>query len=75
MLNIQGVKEALKEDKSILNKKVTLRVRLKPLEFAIREIESEKIQLEICTELLKSGAQVNRRGIDGDMDLMAHYVL
>lgn len=69
--NIQGVKEALKKDKSILNKRVTLRVRLKPLEFAIREIESEKIQLEICTELLKSGAQVNRRGIDGDTDLMA----
>lgn len=43
--------------------------KTKPLELAVREIESEKIQLQICSQLIKSGADVNEKGIDGDTNL------
>ena len=67
--NIQGVKEALARDSGIVNEKMRLFHRSRPLELAVREIESEKVQLEICSQLIKAGADVNHRGIDNNTDL------
>ena len=54
--NIQGVKEAVKNNKSIVNKKMKVFGQAKPLELAVREIETEKVQVEICSELIEAGA-------------------
>ena len=51
---MQGVKEALKNHAEL--------AKTKPLELAVREIESEKVQLQICSQLIKSGADVNEKG-------------
>lgn len=67
--NIQGVKEAIKKDKSIVNEKMKTLGQAKPLELAVREIESEKIQLEICSVLIEAGADLNELGLDSNTNL------
>ena len=67
--NLQGVKEALRNNKSIVNKRMAFIDRRKPLELAVREIESEKIQLEICKLLIKEGAVIDQKGIDKNTNL------
>lgn len=49
--NIQGVKEALTNDKKISNKNIKRHRKLKPLDLSLREIENERIQLQICSML------------------------
>ena len=68
-LNMQGVKEALKNHAEFAKETIKTSSKTKPLELAVREIESEKIQLQICSQLIKSGADVNEKGIDGDTNL------
>lgn len=60
--NIQGVTEAVKRDSSIVNERTGLFEQRKPLELAVQEIESEQIQAEICSILLKAGADINDFG-------------
>lgn len=60
--NIQGVTEAVKRDSSIVNERTGLFEQRKPLELAVQEIESEQIQVEICSILLKAGADINDSG-------------
>lgn len=60
--NIQGVTEAVKRDSSIVNERTGLFEQRKPLELAVQEIESEQIQAEICSILLKAGADINDSG-------------
>lgn len=67
--NMQGVKEALKNHAELAKETIKTSSKTKPLELAVREIESEKIQLQICSQLIKSGADVNEKGIDGDTNL------
>ena len=67
--NMQGVKEALKNHAEFAKETIKTSSKTKPLELAVREIESEKIQLQICSQLIKSGADVNEKGIDGDTNL------
>lgn len=67
--NIQGIKEAIKKDRSIVNEKMKTLGQAKPLELAVREIESEKIQLEICSVLIEAGADLNELGLDGNTNL------
>ena len=67
--NMQGVKEALKNHAELAKETIKISSKTKPLELAVREIESEKIQLQICSQLIKSGADVNEKGIDGDTNL------
>ena len=67
--NIQGVKEAVKNNKSIVNKKMKVFGQAKPLELAVREIETEKVQVEICSELIEAGADINEMGLDGSTNL------
>ena len=62
--NIQGVKEALTNDKKISNKNIKRHRKLKPLDLSLREIENERIQLQICSMLIKAGADVNEIGED-----------
>lgn len=62
--NIQGVKEALSNDKKIANKNIKRHRKLKPLDLSLREIENERIQLQICSMLIKAGADVNEIGED-----------
>lgn len=64
--NIQGVKEAIVKDKSIVNERMGIFERRKPLELAVQEIESEQIQLEICSMLIDAGTDVNEAGADQD---------
>ena len=66
---MQGVKEALKNHAELAKETIKTSSKTKPLELAVREIESEKIQLQICSQLIKSGADVNEKGIDGDTNL------
>ena len=61
-LNMQGVKEALKNHAEFAKETIKTSSKTKPLELAVREIESEKIQLQICSQLIKSGADVNEKG-------------
>ena len=68
--NIQGVKEVVKNNKSIVNKKMKVFGQAKPLELAVREIETEKVQVEICSELIEAGADINKyveAGAEDDM--------
>lgn len=67
--NIQGVKEVVKNNKSIVNKKMKVFGQAKPLELAVREIETEKVQVEICSELIEAGADINEMGLDGSTNL------
>lgn len=67
--NVQGVKEALKNDPELAKEKIKTLSKVKALELAVREIESEKIQLQICKQLIKNGADVNEQGKDGDTNL------
>ena len=67
--NIQGVKEAVKDNKSIVNKRMKVFGQAKPLELAVREIESEKVQVEICSVLMEAGADINEMGLDGSTNL------
>lgn len=67
--NIQGVKEALDIDSSIVNKKMKLTSKVMPLELAVREIESEEIQIKICKALINAGANVNQTGKDNNTNL------
>ena len=60
--NIQGVTEAVKRDSSIVNERTGIFEQRKPLELAVQEIESEQIQVEICSILLKAGADINDSG-------------
>ncbi len=60
--NMQGVKEALKNHAELAKETIKTSSKTKPLELAVREIESEKIQLQICSQLIKSGADVNEKG-------------
>ena len=60
--NIQGVEEAVRRDSSIVNERTGLFEQRKPLELAVQEIESEQIQAEICSILLKAGADINDSG-------------
>ena len=59
---MQGVKEALKNHAELAKETIKISSKTKPLELAVREIESEKIQLQICSQLIKSGADVNEKG-------------
>ncbi|MDD3186512.1 MAG: ankyrin repeat domain-containing protein [Anaerostipes sp.] len=59
--NVQGVKEALEDDKTIANKRFSI-LGVKPLDLAVTEVESETIQLEICKLLLKAGADIDELG-------------
>ena len=59
---MQGVKEALKNHAELAKETIKTSSKTKPLELAVREIESEKIQLQICSQLIKSGADVNEKG-------------
>ena len=59
---MQGVKEALKNHAEFAKETIKTSSKTKPLELAVREIESEKIQLQICSQLIKSGADVNEKG-------------
>ena len=61
-LNMQGVKEALKNHAEFAKETIKTSSKTKPLELAVREIESEKVQLQICSQLIKSGADVNEKG-------------
>ena len=60
--NMQGVKEALKNHAELAKETIKTSSKTKPLELAVREIESEKVQLQICSQLIKSGADVNEKG-------------
>ena len=60
--NLQGVTEAVKRDSSIVNERTGIFEQRKPLELAVQEIESEQIQVEICSILLKAGADINDSG-------------
>ena len=59
---MQGVKEALKNHAEFAKETIKTSSKTKPLELAVREIESEKVQLQICSQLIKSGADVNEKG-------------
>ena len=59
---MQGVKEALKNHAELAKETIKTSSKTKPLELAVREIESEKVQLQICSQLIKSGADVNEKG-------------
>ena len=61
-LNMQGVKEALKNHAEFAKETIKTSSKTKPLDLAVREIESEKVQLQICSQLIKSGADVNEKG-------------
>lgn len=52
-----------------MNKRMGFIDRRTPLELAVREIESQKIQLEICRLLIKEGAMVNQKGVDKNTNL------
>lgn len=52
----------MKRDSSIVNERTGLFEQRKPLELAVQEIESEQIQAEICSILLKAGADINDSG-------------
>lgn len=62
--NIQGIKETLKNDKTLSNENIKRHRKLKPLDLSLREIESESIQLQVCSMLIKAGANVNEIGRD-----------
>ena len=51
---MQGVKEALKNHAEFAKETIKTSSKTKPLELAVREIESEKVQLQICSQLIKS---------------------
>ena len=45
---MQGVKEALKNHAELAKETIKISSKTKPLELAVREIESEKVQLQIA---------------------------
>ena len=67
--NIQGAKEALKDHPEIVKETVKKNSKVKPLELAVREIDSEKVQLSICSQIIKAGADVDETGRDHDTNL------